>query len=97
MPIEREQIRRALCSKGFVENTKRRDHDYYVLRHKDKKTGVFTKLSRGTKYKDYSDSLVRKVYSQIGLTKEEFELYLDCSLTLKDYVDRLIARGRIRI
>lgn len=96
LPIEREKIRRGLLAKGFVEVTKKKDHDFYYLHVEGRKTSVFTRLSRGTDSKDYSDALVSKVHRQIGLTKQEFLTYLDCSLTLDNYLGRLHQQKRIK-
>ena len=95
MPIKREKIRKALKEKGFVEVSKKKDHDFYYLYVEGKKTSVFTKLSRGSGFRDYSDELVRDVYRQIGLSKDGFLRYLDCSLTLDLYIQILREHNRI--
>lgn len=94
MPIEREKIRFALLSKGFRE--KSTSHAYYYLYVDGRKTSVFTYLSHGSGYKDYSDSLVREVCHQLGLVKKEFLQLVECPLTYEQYVVILRQRGRIK-
>lgn len=89
MPIEREKIRQALIRKGFIEVSKNRDHDFFYLLVDGKKSNIFTKLSRGSSYKDYSDSLVNDVYKQIRLTKKQFLDYIECKLELQGYLQFL--------
>lgn len=96
MPIERATIRAGLVGKGFQEVTKKKDHDFYYLFVDGKKTSVFTRLSRGSDFKDYSDPLVTKVYRQIGLSKQQFLKYLDCTLSLRDYLSLLRQQNRIQ-
>jgi hypothetical protein len=96
VPIEREKIRSALLGKGFIEVTKKRDHDFYYLAIDGRKQTVFTKLSRGSSYREYSDNLVADVYKQICLTKPEFLEYIECSLELIDYLQLLKERNIIK-
>jgi hypothetical protein len=94
MPLEREKIRKALLRKGFVEGGT--DRDFYRLETGGKRHSIGTKLSRGSKYKDYSDDLVRDVYKQLGLTKDELISFVDCPLDYEHYVKLLRERGKIR-
>lgn len=102
MPIEREKIRSGLLAKWdgkpksgkFVETGT--DHELYRLEIDGRRYAVGTKLSRGTKYKDYSDDLVRDVYRQLGLTKRELTDLLDCNLKMDEYIKLLKDRGRIK-
>lgn len=96
MPIEREKIRKALKGKGYFEVTKKKDHDFFYLILNGVKHPVFTKLSRGSSYKNYSDDLVRDVYKQIRLSKTEFLEYVECSLRFEDYVKLLLERNIIK-
>lgn len=96
MPTEREKIRKALKGKGYVEVTKKKDHDFFYLFLNGVKYPIFTKLSRGSSYKEYSDDLVRDVYKQIRLSKDEFTEYVECSLRLEDYVQLLTEQNVIK-
>jgi len=92
--IEREKIRSGLLKKGFVEGGGH--HDFYFLQIGGKRYGVFTKLSRGSGYKVYSDELVAHVCKQVGLRKKEFLDFIECPLELDSYVKILKERNRIR-
>ncbi|MEK6649706.1 MAG: hypothetical protein AABY75_01900 [Bacteroidota bacterium] len=94
MPIEREKIRAALLSKGFREG--RSDHKYYYLFVDGRKVNVFTYLSHGSGYKEYSDGLVSKVAQQVGLVKKEFLEFVECPLTHEKHVALLRQRDRIK-
>ena len=95
MPIEREKIRNALVGKGFKEKSGR-THDNYYLYIAGKKSKIFTHLSHGSGYKDYTDELVNKVYHQIGLVKREFLEFIDCPLTHQKHIALLRQRNLIR-
>ena len=94
MAIERERIRAVLSAKGFRQ--KSNDHQFYYLFVGEKKTSVFTKISHGNQYKDYSDELVQYVYHQMGLVKKELLEFIDCPLSYENYIALLKQRGRIK-
>ncbi len=94
MAIERDDIRAALLRKGFRE--KANDHWFFYLYVDGKKTAVFTRLSHGSKYKTYSDDLVHKVAQQIGLLKDEFLKFVECTINHTQHVGILKAKGRLR-
>ena len=94
MPIERDRIRSALLQKGFLEVSN--DHKYYYLYVDGKKHSVFTYLSHGSAYKEYSDELVGKMARQIGLVAKEFREFVECPLTHQKHVELLRQRNRIR-
>jgi hypothetical protein len=94
MPIERDELESALSRKGFEK--KNTHHTLYFLIAGGKKTSVFTKLSHGSTYREYSDSLVGVVARQMGLTKSELSKFVECTITREGYVDLLRERGRIK-
>jgi hypothetical protein len=96
VPIERDKIRKALLGKGFIEVTDKKRHDFYYLLVDGRKQPVFTILSRGSSYKDYSDGLVSEIAKQINLTKSEFADYVDCKLELVGYLTLLRERTILR-
>lgn len=95
MPIEREKIRKALVGKGFKEKSGTR-HDNYYLYVGGKKSRIFTHLSHGSGYKDYTDELVSKVCHQVGLAKKEFLEFIDCPLTHQKHIALLREKNLIR-
>ncbi|MBI3586515.1 MAG: hypothetical protein HY088_05245 [Ignavibacteriales bacterium] len=94
MPAERDQIVGSLKSKGF--RPKEGDHTFYILYKDGKKTSVFTKISHGSKYKEYSDSLLDLVKKQMGLTMLELRQFIDCELKYEEYIAKLKAQNRIK-
>ncbi|MBI3365895.1 MAG: type II toxin-antitoxin system HicA family toxin [Ignavibacteriae bacterium] len=95
MQMEREAIRAALEKKGF-RLKESRTHDYYRLYVDDKKTSVFTYLSRGSGYKTYGDDLIEAVYKQMRLVKKELVKFVDCELEYLPYITLLRRRGHIQ-
>ncbi len=94
MPIEREKIQTALLKKGFRQ--KSGDHCYFHLYTEGKKRNVFTYLSHGSGYKEYSEELVHKVAQEIGLTNKEFYDFVECPLGHEEHVKLLKQRNRLR-
>lgn len=97
MSLEREDIRDALTSKGFVEDKKngRTDHDFYTLECDGLIRPISTKLSRGTAYRTYTDRLLPKVYKQMKITKPQLTQFVDCHLTASGYVKLLRDQGLV--
>ena len=91
MSLEREDIRRALLNKGFREDTKGRDHDFYFLYIGERKQSIYTKLSRGGQYRTYGDDLVRDVARQLKLTKTDLRELVSCLIDGVTYVQKLRA------
>lgn len=94
MPLDREEIRRALLKKGFTEGGG--DHDFYRFEHNGKLHPIGTKLSRGSKYREYSDSLVALVARQLGITIKELREYVECRFGEEELYTKLVERGKIR-
>jgi hypothetical protein len=94
---DRRDIANALPRKGFVPRTGESDHDYFDLHVDGKKVGVQTKLSRGSGYKVYGDPLLGAMCTNLGLTKKDLLLLIDCDLDGPSYVAKLLASGRIKL
>ncbi len=93
MPRDRTDVHSALVSKGFDLKQKGRDHDFYFLRHDGLTRAVFTKISRGFKYKEIGDGLLSRMGRQLHLTRAEFEDLIDCPMTQGKYVALMAERG----
>lgn len=94
MPVKRDEIVKQLRAKGFRQ--KEGDHTFFTLFVEGKKTSVFTKVSGGSKYREYGDALLDLVRRQMGLTTAELHEFIDCKLGYDGYVKILKARNRIR-
>jgi len=94
MQIKREDIKTALCKKGFIG--KPGDHNYFHLYVDGKRSNVFTYLSHGSGYREYGDELIDCVKDEMRITKPEFLRFIDCALNGDEYVELLKQRGKIR-
>lgn len=89
-PIPREQMKKALLGKGFMSDTDERDHSFYYFYYNGKKTIARTKISRGTAYKEYDDSLFRKMKTQLQLNSvQQVRALLECPMTKESYIEEL--------
>jgi trans-2-enoyl-CoA reductase len=94
MPVDRSVLVAVLEAKGF--KVREGDHSFYSLYVDGKKTSVFTKISHGSSYKVYSDSLLGFVKKQMSLTSEELRQYIECTISYDMYVQILKEKGRIK-
>ena len=91
---DRTKIKSSLSSKGF-KNTGG-DHEYYYFYREGKKKKIFTKISRGSKYKTYGDGLLREVKKQLYLsTKKKLLDFIDCPMSKDNYIDELKEAGEL--
>lgn len=90
-PRKTKDISSKLSSKGFVPE--HRDHTFFYLYYKNKKTSVYTKLSHSIS--EYSNNLLSQMAKQLSLTNSEFENFLECPLTYDNLIERLMERNRI--
>jgi hypothetical protein len=94
--LARKDIQSGLEAKGF-RLAPARDHEYLHLYVQGRKTHVFTKLSRGTRYRDYGDALLKRVKQQLRLANlGELRDLVRCPMSGKDYVRLLYQRGELR-
>ncbi|MCU7838887.1 MAG: hypothetical protein KZQ94_05860 [Candidatus Thiodiazotropha sp. (ex Troendleina suluensis)] len=85
MPRKRTAIETALKAKGFMQEACAH-HDKYMYYVDDKFTGVHTRISRGSKYRDYSDNLLSKMKKQLKLnSSSELLALIDCPMTKEQY------------
>ncbi|HET6453040.1 MAG TPA: hypothetical protein VFI02_01425 [Armatimonadota bacterium] len=94
--ISRQEMVRSLEGKGFVLSDRDQDHDYYYFYHKGKRTVARTKVSRGTKFRDYNDEMFRLMRSSLKLnTIGEVRDLLKCPLSQGAYADLLKGKGAL--
>ena len=84
---DRTDIEAALLKKGFFKENK--DHQYYTYHQDNKKTAIFTKLSHGSDYKTYGQSLLSKMSKQLKLSNKELLDLIDCDITGEKYLEIL--------
>ena len=84
---DRKTIDRALKKKGFEKTSG--DHSFYTLEVDGKRTPIFTKLSRGSGYKVYGDSLLGLMARQLKVSKGDLLDLIDCPLSGEMYVEKL--------
>ncbi len=90
--IPRATIRKSLADKGFrsEEGSK---HQLWYLWVDDKKTSVRTKLSRGTKYRQYGNPLLNEMKRDLKLPGlSATKRLLKCPITGAEYLAILRAQ-----
>ncbi|MHB8581048.1 MAG: type II toxin-antitoxin system HicA family toxin [Ignavibacteriaceae bacterium] len=90
---DREDIRKALCKKGFTEENN--DHYFYIFTYQNKKTSIHTKISKGSSYKTIQQSLLSLISKQLKLTNGELLDFVDCHLQIEDYL-KILANKNIK-
>ena len=84
----RREIKRSLEKKGFYLETG--DHDYYNFYHNGKKTDIWTKISRGSKYEDYPRPLLNQIKRQLKFESPlQLEAFLKCPMQHEHYIQFL--------
>lgn len=97
MPRERSQIVSSLTSKGFGLRQGKRDHDFLFFEHHNLTQAVFTKVSRGTEYREVGDKLLAKMSRQLKLTRKQFDELVDCPMQRPQYLEALREQGLLRL
>jgi hypothetical protein len=90
----RRDIDKALRKKGFF--LEERDHYYYNFYYNGKKTNIWTKLSRGTKYEDYSIRLLGEIKKELRLDSlKQLEDLLRCPMEQEHYEKHLKGKNQL--
>ena len=92
---DRRKIQAAFEVKGFKQRDG--DHEFYDLWVAGKKVGIQTKISRGSSYKTYGDSLLGLMARQLRLTKADLMRLIECSLSGEGYAALLQESGEIEL
>ncbi len=84
MQIDRKTIESSLRTKGFVEEGG--DHKYFYHEVDGKRTGAYTYTSRGSVYKTYGDTLLKRMKIQLRLDSlTQVKRLLECSMDGDEY------------
>ena len=92
--IDKLIIKESLLSKGFTLSEN--DHHNFRFYYKGKVTSIRTKLSHGSGYKTYGDTLIGQIKKQLKLkTMKETRAFLTCTLSEKEYIKILLDQKAI--
>ena len=94
MKVPRRIIEKSLQGKGF-EKHDGRDHRYYYFLYKGKKTIARTKVSTGTKYKDYGMDLLNMMKRDLFLELKDLKDLVICPMNEDQYARILLKKGKI--
>ena len=90
--LKARDVSQALTGKGFAEDNKR-DHIYYFLWYNGRKSNIFTKISHAER--EIGRALCSAMARQIRLTGPQFHEFIQCDLTLEQYIALLTSAGHL--
>lgn len=94
MTRKKIDVARILQNKGFTLVEK--DHKYFYLYNTDgTRSTVYTKISHGSD-KEISNGLLGQMRRQIQLNKDDFNRYMDCTLSKEMYLSYLKSIGKYK-
>lgn len=85
MITKRGEIKKSLQKKGSVEESGAK-HIQYRFYHKNKRTKIYTFVSRGSESKDISRSIFSQMAEQCRVSSKNFHKLIDCSLSEAEYI-----------
>ncbi|ATQ75104.1 hypothetical protein CR152_11670 [Massilia violaceinigra] len=92
MPRRRVDVEKGLLKKGF--RRREGDHHYYnYFNTQGKKTAVFTKTSHS--HTEISASVISLMAKQCKLSRQTFDMLVDCPLSQQEYETLLILGGHV--
>jgi hypothetical protein len=86
LPLKARDVAGALTLKGFKKSD--RDHHFYYLWYKGKKTAIRTKISHGES--EIHDKNCASMARQIKLNSAQFRDFVECPLTEQLYLKILV-------
>ncbi len=93
-PVDRRKVESSLQAKGFKKN--QADHKKFVYyTREDKKTSVWTKISRGGSHSEISPNNLSKMAKQCRLKNSDFEELVKCPLERDEYEQLLVEQEDI--
>lgn len=92
-PRKTKEISSQLLKKGFI--SEQRDHTFFYLYYKNKKTSVYTKLSHSIK--EYPDNLLSQMAKQLSLTNSELDDFINCPLSYDKLINILLEKNKIQV
>ena len=89
LPVKK--LRRQLLRKGFQKKTGKQHHTTYLLHINGRKTDISVFWSHGDK--EIPESLQAWIRRDMCLTRMQFDSFIDCSLSKRDYALLMEERG----
>lgn len=83
----------ALQKKGFVEGNNH--HRMFIYMVDGKKSSIRTRISHGEK--EYGDSLLGQMARQMGLSRSDLDLFIECPLAAEEYKARMLEAGLLKL
>ncbi|MGB5944405.1 MAG: hypothetical protein WBG71_16080 [Leeuwenhoekiella sp.] len=94
MVLNSRKAYKNLKKKGFEDSKDHSNDHKYLEFHYNGKMILYTKLSHGSK-KDLNNYLIKQMSTQCRLSKQDFADLVNCSLSAKDYIEKLKEAGEI--
>lgn len=93
--LPRRNIESGLLRKGFrKENSDHRLFRFYV---DDKKTGISTFISHGSRHREYGDDLLSKVKRELCMPNKKYLVdFIACPITKERYTENLVSTGKVK-
>lgn len=89
--VKVKDIEKALLAKGFtLENS---HHKMFWLMFQGKKTSIRTRISNGAK--EYDDNLLAQMSKQMGISRGQFDSFVECTLSGPDYAAHLVETKKV--
>ena len=85
--IDSAKLVRALKKKGFKQHNN--DHKSFYFFYNNEVTDIGTCVSHGPG-EDLGPDLIRDVYQELYMTKDQLLKFVECTFSMKDYIDNLI-------
>ena len=90
----RREIESAFRRKLLMEIEDEQGHRYYVL-YVDGQWVLQTKISTGTRYRELGDAPLAKIAKQLGVTRQQLDDLVECSMSREEWVRHLRDVGRL--
>ncbi len=86
MALAKRKVKAALRKKGFDQNEKK-DHIYFYHRWKSNGflSGIWTRVSHGSRPKDLPKGLVGEMARQVKLSNKNFKRLVSCDMDREEY------------
>lgn len=92
--VPRDTIESTLPKKGFVLDSSKPSHKYFMHEYNGKRTGAYAYTSHGSSYKTYGDELLKRMKVELRLESlKEIRDLLLCPMDADAYNNKLVEKG----